>query len=101
MEERVDRLELSVDRTVERDDDSGDRPRSQRDANEMTRRERETFWHDVAECSCRTAEPGENGDLGGQNNSRLHIDISLRGGRLELDDEPIVEDGRFLAAELG
>ena len=44
---------------------------------------------------------GENGDLGGENNSRLHIDISLRGGRLELDDEPIVEDGRFLAAELG
>ena len=44
---------------------------------------------------------GENGDLGGKNNSKLHIDISLRGGRLELDDEPIVEDGRFLAAELG
>jgi len=44
---------------------------------------------------------GENGDLGGKNTSRLHIDISLRGGRLELDDEPIVEDGRFLAAELG
>src|SRR5439155_22150217 len=58
MEERVDRLELSVDHTVERDDNPGDRPRSQRDANEMTRRERETFWHDVAECSCRTAEPG-------------------------------------------
>ena len=65
MEERVDRLELSVDRTVERDDDSGDRPRSQRDANEMARRKRETFRHDVAERSCRTAEPGEDGDLGG------------------------------------
>ena len=48
-----------------RDDDSGDRPRSQRDANEMARRKRETFWHDVAERSCRTAEPGEDGDLGG------------------------------------
>jgi hypothetical protein len=44
---------------------------------------------------------GENGDLGGKNTSRLHIDISLRGGRLELDDEPIVEDGRFLAAGVG
>src|SRR5207237_9437337 len=65
MEERVNRLELSVDRTVERDDDAGDRPRSQRDANEMARRKRETFRHDVAERSCRTAEPGEDGDLGG------------------------------------
>ena len=43
---------------------------------------------------------GENGDLGGANTSKLHIDISLRGGRLELDGEPIVENGRFLASEL-
>jgi 2,5-dihydroxypyridine 5,6-dioxygenase len=41
---------------------------------------------------------GENGDLGGNNTSKLHIDIALRGGRLELDGEPIVEDGRFVAA---
>ena len=44
---------------------------------------------------------GENGDLGGKNPSRLHIDIALRSGRLELDREPIVEDGRFIASELG
>jgi 2,5-dihydroxypyridine 5,6-dioxygenase len=44
---------------------------------------------------------GENGDLGGKNTSRVHIDISLRHGRLELDGEPIVENGRFLAQQLG
>ena len=43
---------------------------------------------------------GENGDLGGSNNSKLHIDIAIRAGRLELDQEPIVENGRFLADEL-
>jgi 2,5-dihydroxypyridine 5,6-dioxygenase len=43
---------------------------------------------------------GENRDLGGANAAALHIDISLRRTRLELDGEPIVENGRFLAEEL-
>lgn len=43
---------------------------------------------------------GENRDLGGANAAALHIDISLRGTRLELDGEPIVENGRFIATEL-
>jgi 2,5-dihydroxypyridine 5,6-dioxygenase len=43
---------------------------------------------------------GENRDLGGENAAALHIDISLRRTRLELDGEPIVENGRFLAAKL-
>lgn len=43
---------------------------------------------------------GENGDLGGANNSKLHIDISLRGGRIELDGEPIVDNGRFISKEV-
>ena len=44
---------------------------------------------------------GENGDLGGRNTSKLHIDIALRHGRLELDRHPIVEDCQFIASELG
>ena len=43
---------------------------------------------------------GENRDLGGANAAALHVDISLRRTRLELDGEPIIENGRFLAAEL-
>jgi len=43
---------------------------------------------------------GENGDLGGANNSKLHIDISIRAGRLELDGEPIVDNGKFLSREV-
>jgi 2,5-dihydroxypyridine 5,6-dioxygenase len=43
---------------------------------------------------------GENGDLGGKNTSRLHIDIALRHGRLELDGEPIVGNCGFLAKAL-
>jgi 2,5-dihydroxypyridine 5,6-dioxygenase len=43
---------------------------------------------------------GENGDLGGSNTSKLHIDIALRHGRLELDGRPIVEDCKFLARDL-
>lgn len=41
---------------------------------------------------------GENRDLGGQNPSRLHIDMSFRSSRLELDGEPIVDSCRFLDA---
>jgi 2,5-dihydroxypyridine 5,6-dioxygenase len=44
---------------------------------------------------------GENRDLGGENAAPLHIDVSLRRTRLELDGDAIVENGRFLAAELG
>jgi len=43
---------------------------------------------------------GENRDLGGANAAALHLDIALRRTRLELDGEAIVENGRFLAAEL-
>jgi 2,5-dihydroxypyridine 5,6-dioxygenase len=43
---------------------------------------------------------GENSDLGGVNNSKLHIDISIRHGRLELDGQPIVDNGNFIAREL-
>ncbi len=39
---------------------------------------------------------GENRDLGGQNPSRLHIDIALRNKRLELDGEPIVDCCKFI-----
>ena len=39
---------------------------------------------------------GENRDLAGRNASRLHIDIAVRHGRLELDGEPVVDSGRFL-----
>jgi 2,5-dihydroxypyridine 5,6-dioxygenase len=44
---------------------------------------------------------GENRDLGGENASRLHIDIALRTGRLELDGEPVVDSGRFIDNALG
>ena len=43
---------------------------------------------------------GENRDLGGHNASKLHIDISLRTARLELDGDPIVDSGRFIDASL-
>jgi len=43
---------------------------------------------------------GENGDLGGANNSKLHIDISIRHGRLELDGVPVVDNGNFIARDL-
>ena len=39
---------------------------------------------------------GENRDLGGENAAPLHIDISLRNSRLELDGSPILDSGRFL-----
>lgn len=43
---------------------------------------------------------GENGDLGGVNNSKLHIDIAIRHGRLELDGNPIVDNGDFIATDV-
>lgn len=39
---------------------------------------------------------GENRDLGGQNPSKLHIDMSFLSSRLELDDQPIVDCCQFL-----
>ncbi|WP_416798862.1 leucyl aminopeptidase [Ciceribacter azotifigens] len=39
---------------------------------------------------------GENRDLGGQNASKLHIDMSFRSTRLELDGEPIVDCCKFI-----
>lgn len=39
---------------------------------------------------------GENRDLGGKNASKLHIDISLRNKRLELDGEAIVDCCKFV-----
>ena len=39
---------------------------------------------------------GENRDLGGQNASRLHIDMAFRSTRLELDGEAIVDCCKFI-----
>lgn len=39
---------------------------------------------------------GENRDLGGKNPSRLHIDMSFRSTRLEIDGRPIVDSCSFL-----
>lgn len=39
---------------------------------------------------------GENRDLGGKNASRLHIDMSFRSTRLELDGQPIVDCCAFI-----
>lgn len=39
---------------------------------------------------------GENRDLGGNNAAPLHIDISLRKARMELDGTPVLDSGRFL-----
>jgi len=43
---------------------------------------------------------GENRDLGGQNAAPLHVDISLRDSRLELDGATVLDSGRFLDQSL-
>ncbi|MDI6029370.1 hypothetical protein QBK99_24750 [Corticibacterium sp. UT-5YL-CI-8] len=39
---------------------------------------------------------GENRDLGGENPSRLHIDMAFRSTRLEIDGQPVVDACQFL-----
>jgi 2,5-dihydroxypyridine 5,6-dioxygenase len=43
---------------------------------------------------------GSNADLGGQNQTQLHLDLGLRGARFAMDGRPLVEKEAFLLPEL-
>jgi hypothetical protein len=71
MHERVDGFQLACTGSpVERHDDTGNSTRPEADANEVSRQELEAVGDEITEGARGSADPREDGDLGGPGRHR-------------------------------